>query len=171
MTVCQMKQCSRRKDISPTTHLCPTCEASITGRVRETNRQSSMERRDSARSSTQNSNRNISPDPENLVDFPPIDIDAAKKTFEEIGDEDPKDRALKYMFGMMISTSSKIQKLDNLEVKVDSLESRMESLESKVGGEEDIAVPLGLAIRNLPIPVNGSSELQQVKFVLGQIGA
>ena len=131
-------------------------------------RDASLNRRDSARSDAMNASRDLVTN--NPPDLPPIDLDDANKVYNELSSEDPKDKMIKHIFSMMISSSAKLQQVDNNAKKIDNLEERIDALEAKVGGEDDIAVPRGLVIRNLPLPVQGKDELTQVRVVLDQVG-
>ena len=42
-------------------------------------------------------------------------------------------------------------------------------LEAKVGKPDDIALPLGLAVRYLPLPSEGNTELENVRMALNEI--
>ena len=141
----------------------------MTGTARRSDvREASLNRRDAARSDAMNASRDLVTN--NPPDLPPIDLDDANKVYNELSSEDPKDKMIKHIFSMMISSSAKLQQVDNNAKKIDNLEERIDALEAKVGGKDDIAVPRGLVIRNLPLPVQGKDELTQVRVVLDQVG-
>ena len=48
---------------------------------------------------------------------------------------------------------------------------RITQLEAKVGKPDDIALPLGLAVRYLPLPSEGNTELENVRMALNEINA
>ena len=116
---------------------------------------------------TDTQNQNLS----HFVDFPPIDLNEAMKTLSNMSEEDPKDKAIKSMYAMMISSFGKIQKVNAIEKRTETLESKVESLKAKMGGSDEVAQPLSLVIRNLPPPPPGVSEIGQVRQVMVQIRA
>ena len=73
------------------------------------------------------------------------------------------------MFGMMLEIVKNQQVTGNLCQTVQSNCERIKELENKVGNSEEISDRLGLLIRNLPMPVSGVTELDQVKDALNQI--
>ena len=75
------------------------------------------------------------------------------------------------MFGMMLNVVSKQAESDNLKTEVRGNTDRITELEAKVGGPDQISEKLGLAIRNLPLPAVGSSELDNVREALTEIRA
>ena len=65
----------------------------------------------------------------------------------------------------------KSDEADQMKVKVSSNTDRLDRIEAKIGKPEEIAAPLSLAIRNLPLPGHGEDDLQIVKALLFEINA
>ena len=65
----------------------------------------------------------------------------------------------------------KSNEADQMKVTISSNASRLDRIEAKLGKPEDIAVPLSIAIRNLPLPGHGEDDLQIVKALLFEINA
>ena len=72
---------------------------------------------------------------------------------------------------MMVNLSAKQAEIDTVKTVVKSNTSRIDELESKVGNSNQVSIPLGIAIRHLPPPPQGTSELQQVRNVLAAVRA
>ena len=65
----------------------------------------------------------------------------------------------------------KSDEADQMKITISSNASRLDRIEAKLGKPEDIAVPLSIAIRNLPLPGHGEDDLQIVKALLFEINA
>ena len=75
------------------------------------------------------------------------------------------------MFGMLVQVVSKQNESDIIKEEVRDNSNRIKELEAKVGGPDSISEKLGLAIRNLPFPAEGGSELDNVREALNEIKA
>ena len=60
---------------------------------------------------------------------------------------------------------------DQMKVSISSNSARLNRIEAKIGQPDEIAVPLSIAIRNLPLPGDGEDDLQIVKALLFVINA
>ena len=65
----------------------------------------------------------------------------------------------------------KSDEAEQMKVTISSNTARLDRMEAKLGKPEDIAVPLSLAIRNLPLPGHGEDDFQIVKALLFEIRA
>ena len=72
---------------------------------------------------------------------------------------------------MMLTVLSRQSDTDMLRDELMAQENRISALESKIGTSDEISERLGLAIRNLPMPPDGMSELQNVWLSLNEIHA
>ena len=72
---------------------------------------------------------------------------------------------------MVAHLIKKSDEADQMKAKLSSNTERLERIEAKLGKPDDLAVPLSLAIRNLPPPESGEDDLQIVKAVLFEINA
>ena len=75
------------------------------------------------------------------------------------------------MYGMLLNVLSKQTENDGIKQEVKSNSERIKELEAKVGNADEISEKLGLVIRNLPMPVEGMSELENVREALIEIRA
>ena len=74
---------------------------------------------------------------------------------------------MKDIFCVLIHVYARNEEIEQLKNKVQSLESRVLQLETKVGAPKDISLQCGIiAVRNLPFPKDGQSELENVKTYL-----
>ena len=69
----------------------------------------------------------------------------------------------------MCHTLSKQHENEGLKAKVDANTDRIEQLEAKVGDPQDVAYPRTIAIRKLPLPPLGVSDLQNAQHYLKEI--
>ena len=108
---------------------------------------------------------------------PDIDVNRLYQTFQNMEQgaaaAGPDNSApLKDMFGMLLHLCSKSTETEEMKTVMSSNTQRLDRLEAKLGGNpDDIAVPLSVAIRNLPLPAPGSDDLQLVKAVFQEINA
>ena len=100
---------------------------------------------------------------------PTIDFNRMYEVYDNMPDD--KDSPMKEIFGMMLHLSANNMKVDDLERKVASYAKRIERLEACIASQEEVAVPLGLVVRNMPLPPPGVTELQQVKNAFMEINA
>ena len=107
--------------------------------------------------------------------LPQVNVTRVYNTYQalEAGSSNPDDEKtmMKDMFGMILHMFSKDS--ENKEVKeiVSSNTARIDALEAKVGKPEDVAKPLSLAVRNLPLPGPGVTDLQLVMSAFDEIRA
>ena len=67
--------------------------------------------------------------------------------------------ALKDIYGMMIHMLSKSAENEAVKETVVKCVSRLKSIEAKVGGVDDPSIPLSLAVRFMPLPAPGQTDL------------
>ena len=75
------------------------------------------------------------------------------------------------MYGMLLNVLSKQTETDALKQEVKDHSFRIKELEAKVGDPNEISEKLGLALRNLPLPNPGNSELDNVRAALSEVKA
>ena len=70
----------------------------------------------------------------------------------------------------MINVYAKSEEIETVKKQITSLEQRISSLEAKSGMPEEVSQRLGIAIKNLPMPVmTGQSELENVRQTFQEI--
>ena len=72
---------------------------------------------------------------------------------------------------MVAHLIKKSDEADQMKTQLSSNTERLVRIEAKLGKADDLAVPLSLAIRNLPLPGSGEDDIQIVKAVLFEINA
>ena len=145
-------------------------------------------RQTQARSSSYDNNRDLTLSPPNTQHQPPapppdgtqatpgIDIDKLQATFHSLGagsstGTDPNP-AMRDMFGMMLYLCSKSGESEQMKTQLSTNTHRLDRIEARLGGNPDnIAVPLSLAINNLPIPAPGTEDIELVKALFREINA
>ena len=60
---------------------------------------------------------------------------------------------------------------DEIRSEVQQNTSRLDSIEAKIGGPDDVSERLGLALRRLPLPPPGQTDLDMVRQALAEINA
>ena len=97
-----------------------------------------------------------------------LDLNALHSSYREMiqdgGQGQPK--ILVDMFGMLLSIVSKQKEFDEVIEQVKSNSQRIKELEDKVGKPDDVAVKLGICIKNLPLPAPTLDELDNVRRTL-----
>ena len=94
---------------------------------------------------------------------PSMDIPNLQNSYNEMVSSGSQPKILTDMFGMMLNVLSKQNENDKVIEEVKSNVNRIRELEAKVGGPDQISEKLGLAIRNLPMPPPGVSELSNFR--------
>ena len=80
-------------------------------------------------------------------------------------------KVLKDILGVVINMYAKSDDIETVKKVAEENSNRISQLEAKVGKPEDIALPLGLAVRFLPLPCMGVSELDNVRMAFKEINA
>ena len=75
------------------------------------------------------------------------------------------------MFALMLNIHSKQSETDEVRSEINHANARLDAVEAKIGGPDDISERLGLAIRPLPLPPHGYTDLDMVRQFLAQIPA
>ena len=102
---------------------------------------------------------------------PPIDIVSLQNTYNQLRNSSTESPLLLDMFAVILNIHSKQSDNDKLKGKVDETISRLEAVEAKVGDTEEVAERLGLAVRFLPFPATGYSDLDMVRQMFSEIRA
>ena len=92
-------------------------------------------------------------------------------TTNERGMPPPSNDRIEDIHAMVAHLIKKSDEADQMKAKLSSNTERLDRMEAKLGKPDDLAVPLSLAIRNLPLPGSGEDDLQIVKAVLFKINA
>ena len=145
---CSTKECKRTKNVDKDTKLCPSCTKSL-----------ELEALQEVQAENANSTD--------------LDLNALNSSYREMiqdgGQGQPK--ILVDMFGMLLSIVSKQKEFDEVIEQVKSNSQRIKELEDKVGKPDDVAVKLGICIKNLPLPEPGLDELDNVRRTLSNVMA
>ena len=75
------------------------------------------------------------------------------------------------MYGMLVHLCKKSSETEEMKTEISSNKHRLCRLKARLGNPDDIAVPLSLAIRNLPLPAHGSDDLQIIRALFLEINA
>ena len=184
--LCKSEGCSQKIDKYSLADLCPPCTHAFKSaqsqiqHLRADIREDASDRRNNARNNLFSGNRgdlSSSSPPgfsnDNMITPPNIDINRMYNTYESMGttNAENSDTIMKDMFGMLLNLSVKSAETDKLKAQVRVNDYRLERLEAKIGKPDDIAVPLSIAIRNLPLPGNGVTDYQLVQSVFKEINA
>ena len=100
-----------------------------------------------------------------------MDLSTLSKSYHEMRSTGSESKVLTDMYGMLLSIVANQDYVYSLKDEIKNHEARLSALESKVGGQEEISERLGLAIRNLPLPPEGMSELSNVGDISNYIQA
>ena len=189
---CGNKGCKVKARIDPKSGLCPGCNEFVQGVNR---RVDGLDRRQQARDTSHAARRDISgeqdeqdvrndpppPPGNNVFNYPPnsqaplpnVDLNDITKSYEDIKKGAPVDsgKVLGDMLGMIVHMYAKQSENDATKEQVNSNTDRISQLEAKVGDANEVAYPRSIAIRKLPLPPHGVSELQNVQHYLKEIKA
>ena len=100
-----------------------------------------------------------------------LDVTSLQNSYNEMLTAGSQPKILTDMFGMLVQVVSKQNENDIIKEEVRDNSNRIKELEAKVGGPDSISEKVGLAIRNLPFPAEGASELDNVREALNEIKA
>ena len=75
------------------------------------------------------------------------------------------------MFALMLNIHSKQSENDELCSELQHNTLRLDSVEAKIGGINDVSKRLGLAVRRLPLPPPGRTDLDMVRQAFAEIKA
>ena len=188
---CRNKGCKIKARLNPRTGLCPSCDEFVMSTAR---RLENNDRQQHAREASHDAHRNLDDDPQpqdpslphgnNIFDFPTastsatqplpnIDLNDIIKNCEEAKKGNPVDtgKVLGDMLGMIVHMFARQSDIDETKGVVHSNTDRIAHLEAKVGGKDDVAYPRSIAIRKLPLPPLGVSELQNAQHYLKEVNA
>ena len=102
---------------------------------------------------------------------PPIDMAHLQNTYNQLKDSSTESPLLLDMFAVMLNIHSKQTETEVFRLKFDETIARMEAIEAKVGDAKEVAERLGLAVRFLPLPPDGYSDLDIVRQIFHEIRA
>jgi len=179
MKTCKSEGCNRKFERTSLSDLCPPCthafkSAQAQFQRRSENRSESISRATSGRADILAGHRGVPAAPAPAHDLnpsrapPAIDIDKLFTTYDSIGGENS---AMKDMFGMLLNLSLRSGETEEMKIHLKSNTQRICRLEAKLGNPDDLAVPLSLAVRNLPLPAQGVTDLQLILAAFKEINA
>ena len=130
----------------------------------------------------------MAPPANNLINFPNVsspnsssitppvmNMASLQSTYNQMlaggGAGGPQDRIMADMYGMLLNVLSKQSENDAFKQEIKDHGFRIRELEAKVGDSSEISEKLGLAVRNLPLPTSGQSELENVRAALNEVRA
>ena len=190
---CSNKSCKIKAKVNPKTGLCPGCDEFFQGVNRRVDH---LERRHQARDKSLDARRNLDnnqdneelasnrPPGNNIMNFPPvaaapsiqsqlpnIDLNDIIKSCEAAknGDQVDTGKVLGDMMGMIVHMFAKQSENDAIKEQVHSNSDRIAHLEAKVGDANEVAYPRSLAIRKLPLPPHGVTEVENVQHYLKEM--
>ena len=188
---CSNRGCKTKSNINSRSKLCQSCDAFFRD-VRK--RLESSDRRNQAREVELSSGRNLNDSEADLSNaqeldntesgdhedssgaaamhtLPSVDINGIVKSCQEVrnGGQIDTGKVLGDLLGMVVHIFTKQTENDNIGVKVNSNTERIQQLEARLGEEPEIIYDRSIAIRTLPLPAEGFSEIQNVSYVLHEI--
>ena len=109
---------------------------------------------------------------------PPIDVRSLQNSYNQLKNSSGSPVTLETlhgqtldMFALMLNIHSKMSETDAFRNDVKKAHTRIDALEAKVGSMNEVSEKLGLAIRSLPLPPTGFSDLDMARQILAQIRA
>ena len=102
---------------------------------------------------------------------PPIDIASLTSSYDQMKATNTQPPILMDMFALLLNLQSKQSENDEIRSEVQQNTSRLDSIEAKIGGPDDVSERLGLALRRLPFPPPGQTDLDMVRQALAEINA
>ena len=188
---CAIKNCKIKSNINPRTGLCPSCDSCFSGISR---RMQSQERQSVARdqhlaqrrgdgysgapsgddSDEDNQQAAGSSGGGGTRNLPRVDLAqlvASHSTMERNGTIADTSKVLKDILGVVINMYAKGEDIETVKKVTEENSFRISQLEAKVGSAEEVALPLGLAVRHLPLPGEGVTELDNVRMAFREINA
>ena len=107
------------------------------------------------------------------ANLPNVDLNDIIKSCDDAKKGVPVDsgKVLGDMLGMIVHMFAKQSEQDATKQQVHSNTDRIEQLEAKVGDADEVAYPRSIAVRKLPLPPHGVSEVQNAQHYLKEIKA
>ena len=102
---------------------------------------------------------------------PPINITNLQKSYNQAKSTAAESPLLLDMFALMLNIHSKQSETESFSSDIKQANTRLDAVEAKIGGVNDVAERLGLAVRQLPLPSQGYTDLDMVRRVLAEIRA
>ena len=195
---CKNDGCNRKLDKSASAEYCSPCSNAFrTAEITAAKRLEHSLRQRSARERSHSSNRNVSlspspppttekqPSPTHSVEshqesvspgitedeLPVLEMDSLLQTYSEVKEDKSQPKILTEMFGLMIRMASRQKETDTMKEQIKSNSQRLDILENKLGGPDEITEKLGLAVRNMPLPEHGKTELDNIRTAFHEIHA
>ena len=118
------------------------------------------------------------PDSPSTIAPPPIDVRSLQNSYNHLKNSTGSTVTLDIlqgltldMFALMLNIHSKMSENDAFRCEFIKANTRIDALEAKVGGINEVSEKLGLAIRFLPLPPTGYSDLDIARQILAEIRA
>ena len=106
--------------------------------------------------------------------LPNIDVNQLFDTFTSMADGSESvnpNTAMRDMYGMMLHMFSQSSENEQSRATVTQCVNRLDALEAKVGNPDEVAIPLSIAVRNMPLPSPGTTDIQLVQSAFREIRA
>ena len=173
MKTCKSEGCNRKFERTSISDLCPPCtHAFKSAQTQFQRRAENITRQNSARADVHASHRDVpavpAPDLNPSRAPPAINMEQLFTTYDSIGGDNT---AMKDMFGMLLNLSLKSGETEEMKTHLQANTQRICRLEARLGNPDDLAVPLSLAVRNLPLPAPGVTDLQLIIAAFKEINA
>ena len=170
---CAQRNCKNVRDVDPVRKLCPPCDAWLKDHMKRIQNESPTPA-----------------DPEPIPDLPatdistpnlvttarvptapPLDIKSIQNTYNKLKTSSTESPVMLDMLALVLNIYSKLSETDTFQCEIKKAHSRLDALEAKVGDDKEVAERLGLAVRHLPLPPPGYTDLDMAKQVLAEIKA
>ena len=102
---------------------------------------------------------------------PTIDIKSIQDTYNQLKHSSTESPATLNMYALMLNIHSKLPETEALRYEIKKVNNRLDALEAKIGDGSEISERLGLALRFLPLPPTGYTDLDIVKQILAEVRA
>ena len=102
---------------------------------------------------------------------PPVDLISLQNSYRKALSDGSESPLIVGMCGLMLNINSRLAGAENVQEELKKVERRLDAVEAKVGGPHEVADNLGLAIRNLPFPNTGFTDLDVVRELFYEIRA
>ena len=100
---------------------------------------------------------------------PAIDINSLHNSYNQIKASNNQPPILLDMFALMLNLQSKQTENDEMRSELQHNTVRLDAVEAKIGGINDVSERLGLAVRRLPLPPTGRTDLEMFRQVIAEL--
>ena len=93
----------------------------------------------------------------------PIDINKLQNIYNELKSSSTESPLMLDMFALMLNIHTKQSKTKKNETELNHDSARLDAAEAKIDGINKVSKKLGLAVRQLPLPTHGYTDLDTIK--------